>query len=419
MVEIVDIVNTLIQSFLISYFPYYSLVKDNLTTKKEGKIKLLWSFIFISTIVVFFTYTIKGKDLLIIIVNLSNMIVIGCIYYKNYRKAIISYFIVYFIMQISVIACSSINWPIASILSFDQNLARIISVYIPVIIVELITLYSVKHLYSIYKYFTRYSYYFGLSILFIFAFDYILSISVNVHKWSDILFKNLTLITFSIYIIIAISYMYNMNTKMLEIEKLNNALNNKNNELKKIKHDYGSQISYINGLCLMDQYDRLKELLQKIIKGNDLVSDNVKIISNDNSIIAHIVNSLNTQGVHIIIDEEFDLNKIDIPEHDMHKILSNIIKNALTALNNNGLIIIKTYKIFTTVYVSIKNNGPKVDSDIIDKIFDFGFTTKEEFNNDDHGCGLSIVKELAENNNGKVYVDSNLDYTEFKLLFKI
>ncbi|WP_158540687.1 sensor histidine kinase [Romboutsia weinsteinii] len=210
-----------------------------------------------------------------------------------------------------------------------------------------------------------------------------------------------------------------MNTKMLEIEKLNKALNNKNNELKKIKHDYGSQISYINGLCLMDQYDRLKELLQKIIEGNDLVSDNVKIISNDNSIIAHIVNSLNTQGVHIIIDEEFDLNKIDIPEHDMHKILSNIIKNALTALNNNGLIIIKTYKIFTTVYVSIKNNGPKVDSDIIDKIFDFGFTTKEEFNNDDHGCGLSIVKELAENNNGKVYVDSNSDYTEFKLVFKI
>ena len=51
---------------------------------------------------------------------------------------------------------------------------------------------------------------------------------------------------------------------------------------------------------------------------------------------------------------------------------------------------------------------------IIDKIFDVGFTTKND-KNKDHGFGLAIVKELVEKQGGKVTVSSNDSITEFTI----
>ena len=64
--------------------------------------------------------------------------------------------------------------------------------------------------------------------------------------------------------------------------------------------------------------------------------------------------------------------------------------------------------------LKIQNNGPKIPKKILDKIFDNGFTTKEnkESNN---GFGLAIVKELVESYNGKVQVSSTDKFTEFTI----
>ena len=64
--------------------------------------------------------------------------------------------------------------------------------------------------------------------------------------------------------------------------------------------------------------------------------------------------------------------------------------------------------------IEIENNGPMIEEKDIIKIFEHGFTTKENSDRS-HGYGLSIVKELIENNNGTIEVIS----TEFKTIFKI
>ena len=166
----------------------------------------------------------------------------------------------------------------------------------------------------------------------------------------------------------------------------------------------------------MQQYDRLGEMLKKIISGNAEVSSSVEYITNRDSIICSVVESLDLKDIHVVVDEEFDSNLIDISEYELHKIVSNILSNVTTALDGNGLIVIKTYKIFNNIYLSIKNNGPQIDPSIIDKIFNTGFTTKSN-KDESHGYGLHIVKEIVENNNGKIYVTSNEEYTEFKVIF--
>ncbi|NGT62269.1 ATP-binding protein, partial [Clostridium perfringens] len=73
-----------------------------------------------------------------------------------------------------------------------------------------------------------------------------------------------------------------------------------------------------------------------------------------------------------------------------------------------------TYYSFNYFVLKIQNNGPEIPDKILNKIFDSGFTTKEnkESNN---GFGLAIVKELVESYNGKIQVSSTDEFTEFTI----
>ncbi len=419
MLNIADITNSIIQSILISYFPYYCLKKEGIISKKEGTIKFILTAIAIFANIIIVTKLIGGTSLSIIIMNILNMVIIACSYFNHYSKAITSYFIIYIIMQMSVIIAGNIHWSYTQDLLNNPELSTILTMYLPMYTIEILILVFKNKIYSIYKLLNRYKYCFEVGVFFVLSFDYILSLSLIIHGNDSVVFKNLIIISCIVFLISLFMYVLSINKKINEIEKLNIALSNKNNELKKIKHDYGSQISYINGLYIMEQYERLGDLLKHIINGNNQVSGNIKIISNENSIITCIVNSFDFKDINIIVEEESDIQNLNISEYDLQKILSNIISNSITALGNNGLIIIKTYKIFNNIYISIKNNGPKIEDKIIDKIFDEGFTTKIDMNKKENGFGLAIVKELVEKNKGKIYVDSNVDYTEFKILFSV
>ena len=91
--------------------------------------------------------------------------------------------------------------------------------------------------------------------------DFIASISMMLNGWANVALTNVLILMIVIFIIGISVYMNKMDKKYEEINRLNDLLIDKNNELKKIKHDYGSQISYINGLYVMKQYDRLGGML--------------------------------------------------------------------------------------------------------------------------------------------------------------
>ena len=412
----IDLLNTVVQVFIMTYLPYYFLITNKDIYDKDGKKNLVISSISIFLTSILATNIFKNSNMTSTSITIMSLIIM-CITYMNvYKKALVAYSIAYLLVQIVAILVTSIFWPIISNIIYDVELSRLLGIYIPAMILELLVIKSKDSVKVIYDKLTKSKASLGIVFILVMSMDFIASISMILNGWANVALTNVLILMIVIFIIGISVYMNSMDKKYEEINRLNNLLIAKNNELKKIKHDYGSQISYINGLYIMQQYDRLGEMLKNITNGNTEVSSCVKYITNRGSIISSVVESLDLKDIHVVVDEEFDSSLIDISEYELHKIVSNILSNAITALEGHGLIIIKTYKIFNSVYISIKNNGPKIDPNIIDSIFDTGFTTKT---NEDgsHGYGLHIVKEIVENNNGKINVSSNEEYTDFKVIF--
>ena len=100
------------------------------------------------------------------------------------------------------------------------------------------------------------------------------------------LLKNIIYLMFFIFFIVILVYFWKVNQKSEQIYKLNEALEIKNNELRKIKHDYGAQISYLYGLCLMERFDDLKISLKNIINNNEATPTAVEVNKNEKSLLS-------------------------------------------------------------------------------------------------------------------------------------
>ncbi len=115
----------------------------------------------------------------------------------------------------------------------------------------------------------------------------------------------------------------------------------------------------------------------------------------------------------IEVRKEFlnDLPHIPVFVSELNQVWTNLIDNAISAVEKNGTITITTSKDEHHVYVSIIDNGKGIPHDIISRIFEPFFTTKKV--GEGTGIGLDIVNRIVKNHNGDIKVESKPGRTEF------
>ena len=102
----------------------------------------------------------------------------------------------------------------------------------------------------------------------------------------------------------------------------------------------------------------------------------------------------------------------------IEQILINLIKNAAEALSGvgDGTIHLKAFFADDAVLIQVKDNGIGISGDIIEDIFVPFYTTKENGS----GIGLSLSKQIMQNHDGTISVNSSLDKgSEFTLKFQL
>ncbi|MDT8715171.1 GHKL domain-containing protein [Clostridium sp. 19966] len=417
-ITIADTLNTLLQSILFVYIA-------NCCVSKKYRIN---KFILILTIVLLLcgmtllTPLLGNLSINIIIVHVFILSVLCLVYRNDISSALIAFTLIYISVGINVLIFGNIFFRYFQNL-FSSKYTEILMVsviYIPQFIVFILIIYFRSFIVNISHSIRISKYPIAMILIASFTMDFMVSfysISFSDHNYIS---KNIIICGAFIFFIMSIIYFAKIQAKSIEISNLNTSLDYKVTELRKIKHDFGTQISYLYGLYLMNRFDDLGKSLKAIIDDTSNVPSGSQVYQAEikNSFFTSIIKDITSSGINAILNEDGDLSLIEIPEYELHRIISNIISNAVNAMNGKGIIIIKTYTSLKNLTIKIQNNGPMIPEKNINRIFEVGYTTKEN-KNGDHGFGLSIVKDLVEKYGGSISVKSTKENTEFKLVFPL
>ena len=411
-----DIAASILQSVLFTY------ALSSCNNKKEKGNRLKEIFITIAFIIdaQLFTRVFGNSwEMAIFAAHIVGLLITIVFYRKNILNGVISYTIIYSIIALMTIVFGSLIFEYARGIFSQEYIVyeTIFIIYVPQSIILLSCFKYINKIEQIHKLIINE----GFSIIFLiisFFLDFTLTFYVITLGQKSQLLKNIVYIVFFVFVIILFIYFWKVHQKSQQIYKLNEALEIKNGELRKIMHDYGAQISYLYGLCLMNRFDDLKKSLKDIINNNDSVPTAVEVTRNEETLLSLALKPAIEKGIHVIIEEKCDFSLINMSEMEFFRVVSNIVNNAIKAMNGEGIIIAKSYEYLGNAIIKIENNGPKIEEYHLKDIFKVGFTTKNNVNNC-HGFGLSIVNELVENHGGKVLVKSTYDATEFKIVLPI
>lgn len=99
-------------------------------------------------------------------------------------------------------------------------------------------------------------------------------------------------------------------------------------------------------------------------------------------------------------------HKIKVDENTFYRVLSNLVENAVTAPNTEGMsdIQISFTETKDSVLISVSDNADGLSEEAQKRIFEKGFTTKQLGS----GQGLSFVKMILDSWNGKIHFETKM-----------
>ncbi len=117
------------------------------------------------------------------------------------------------------------------------------------------------------------------------------------------------------------------------------------------------------------------------------------------------------RGVEVVRDYDRTLPLICARGSELNQIWTNLISNAVDAMNENGKLCVRTAREPSCAVVEITDNGPGIPAELQPRIFEPFFTTKPV--GDGTGLGLDTVYRIVKNHHGNVSFESRPGETRF------
>jgi signal transduction histidine kinase len=182
----------------------------------------------------------------------------------------------------------------------------------------------------------------------------------------------------------------------LSIQYLQRAVNNNASNVKELSQ----QVAH----TLIEQIEQLSKIAGDFSQFANI--GNVSMEDFDVSeVIASLINLFSADSsLQLIWDKEDGANIIKADRVQINRLFTNLIKNAIEASDNNGVVLIKVqqYVKGNHVIIAIADKGSGIPVEMRQKIFIPNFTTKSSGT----GLGLAICHGIVEKANGAIWFET-------------
>ena len=122
-------------------------------------------------------------------------------------------------------------------------------------------------------------------------------------------------------------------------------------------------------------------------------------------------------GIELIKNFADDVPAIYCYPDELNQVWTNLIHNALQAMDHKGVLTISIESSAAAIKVSVQDSGRGIAPENMSKIFDAFFTTKSA--GEGSGLGLHIIKKIIDKHAGHINVESEPGCTVFSVLLPI
>lgn len=201
-----------------------------------------------------------------------------------------------------------------------------------------------------------------------------------------------------------------------EIKTPINSINGLISLLKKGKITKDKQLEYLN--IIEDEVHRLSNITTNILTLSKLENQSIlpnKVNFNISEQIRICVLMLekkwSSKNLNLTLDfEEFDING----NEDMLKhVWINLIDNAIKFADYGGSLNIRVNKRTKYLCVEVENTGSEIKEEDLERVFNKFYQTDTSHTKEGNGIGLSIVKKIVDLHDGRIYVESKDNVTNF------
>ena len=192
------------------------------------------------------------------------------------------------------------------------------------------------------------------------------------------------------------------------------AMESLNNTLRAQRHDFLNHLQVVYSLMEMEEYGEANAYIEKVYGAITAVSRVMKTANPAiNALLQVKLSACDKAGVQAEVNIQSAWKDLPMPGWEMCKVLSNLIDNALDALEEvepaGRKLRITLTEDLRSYRFSVANTGPMIPLKSQKAIFGAGITTKAA----GHGMGLFIVKKTLNDRGGDIEVTSSPELTEF------
>ena len=200
-------------------------------------------------------------------------------------------------------------------------------------------------------------------------------------------------------------------TEMLE--EAYGQLEQLNGTLRAQRHDFMNHLQVVFGLIDLGEQAAAQEYIEKVYGDIQKVGRSLRTaIPAVNALLAAKMADCEEEKIDARVVIHSAWQGMPVAGWEMCRILGNLIDNAVDALRRvkqAPVLRIELGENLHSYTFTVENNGPEIPEEIREKIFQTGFTTKST----GRGMGMSIVRQILEENGGSIQLFSGEHGTRF------